>query len=311
MSKHLDVIEEPRRSVLLDMATKYGMQMEAFEATLRATVFPKDGTREQFAAFLLVAKEYNLNPLTKEIYAFPAKGGGIQPIVSIDGWANLINSHPAMDGLEFVDHLNGDRELTAITARIWRKDRTRPIVVTEYMDECRRGTDAWNTWPRRMLRHKAMIQCARYAFGFAGIVDPDEADRIGVDASQSRTMVMTKSPPSPHDHFRRIAKHESNHNQETGEINEGDVIQNSSGTIPTLTSEECTAKIGHQASERPTTPDEYSKTVKAYIRAADNSDALEARWREEKQLRARLGVSVDDAKALGEEVLAMAKKLRG
>jgi len=29
-----------------------------------------------------------------------------------------------------------------------------------------------------MLRHKAMIQCARLAFGFAGIYDQDEAERI-------------------------------------------------------------------------------------------------------------------------------------
>ncbi|EIP6782236.1 hypothetical protein LTE40_000211, partial [Escherichia coli] len=28
------------------------------------------------------------------------------------------------------------------------------------------------------LRHKAMIQCARLAFGFAGIYDKDEAERI-------------------------------------------------------------------------------------------------------------------------------------
>ena len=29
-----------------------------------------------------------------------------------------------------------------------------------------------------MLRHKAMIQCARLAFGFVGIYDEDEAQRI-------------------------------------------------------------------------------------------------------------------------------------
>ncbi len=29
-----------------------------------------------------------------------------------------------------------------------------------------------------MLRHKAMIQCARLAFGFTGIYDQDEAERI-------------------------------------------------------------------------------------------------------------------------------------
>lgn len=167
---------EPRASVTIAMATRFGMDPQAFEATLRATVVPKDCSREQLAAFLLVAKEYSLNPLTKEIYAFPARSGGIQPIVSIDGWLNIINSRPEMDGLEFEDHIE-DGKLTAVTARIWRKDRAKPTTVTEYMAECRRATDTWKQWPARMLRHKAAIQCARYAFGFSGIIDPDEYER--------------------------------------------------------------------------------------------------------------------------------------
>jgi hypothetical protein len=47
------------------------------------------------------------------------------------------------------------------------------------MAECRRdGVGPWKSHPRRMLRHKAMIQCARIAFGFVGIYDEDEAQRI-------------------------------------------------------------------------------------------------------------------------------------
>lgn len=174
---NIAVIERQPRSVLVDMSGRYGMEPAAFEATLRATVCKGNVSREEFAAFLLVAKEYGLNPMTKELYAFPAKGGGIQPIVSIDGWARIINDHPMFDGMDFEDVREGD-DLIAITCRMYRKDRSRPIEATEYMGECRRGTDVWKTWPRRMLRHKAMIQCARYAFGFSGIVDPDEYERM-------------------------------------------------------------------------------------------------------------------------------------
>ena len=46
------------------------------------------------------------------------------------------------------------------------------------MSECSRDIGPWKTHPKRMLRHKAMIQCARLAFGFTGIYDQDEADRI-------------------------------------------------------------------------------------------------------------------------------------
>lgn len=166
------------RSVTADMASRFGMEVGAFEATMRATVIPGNVSREQFAAFLLVAKQYGLNPLTREIFAFPAKGGGIFPVVSVDGWSRIINEQREMNGLTFEDHRDESGDITAITAKIYRKDRDHPVTVTEYMNECRRDTDTWRKWPARMLRHKATIQAARYAFGFAGIYDIDEAERM-------------------------------------------------------------------------------------------------------------------------------------
>lgn len=187
----ITVSRQVGRSVLMDMATKYGMEPAAFESTVRATCMPvgkeQSVTREQFAAFLLVAKEYGLNPLTKEIYAFPDKRGGITPIVGIDGWANIVNSHPAFDGMDFQDVSDTQGQIAAITCRIHRKDRSHPIEATEYLAECRGPTEPWRKWPRRMLRHKAMIQAARYAFGFAGIYDPDEATRISGEAARDVT----------------------------------------------------------------------------------------------------------------------------
>ena len=119
-----------------------------------------------------------LNPFTKEIYAFPDKGG-IVPVVGVDGWARIINEHPAFDGMDFND---GPADKAGapewIECVMYRKDRTHPTKVRERMSECRRSTPPWQSHPTRMLRHKAMIQCARIAFGFAGIYDEDEAERI-------------------------------------------------------------------------------------------------------------------------------------
>ncbi|MFO1465836.1 MAG: recombinase RecT [Steroidobacteraceae bacterium] len=67
---------------------------------------------------------------------------------------------------------------TWIECTIERKDRSMPVSVREYLAECERDTGPWKSHPRRMLRHKALIQCARIAFGFAGVYDPDEGDRI-------------------------------------------------------------------------------------------------------------------------------------
>lgn len=172
------VIEDRQpRSITRTMAEKYSMEPAAFEATLRATVVPGNCSREQFAAFLLVANEYNLNPITKQIYAFPAKGGGITPLVGVDGWLHMANSHPAFDGMEFEDHRENGK-LVAITCRVYRKDRAHPMSCTEYMEECRRNTDPWSKSPGRMLRHRAAIQAIRYAFSFSGIIDEEEYAKI-------------------------------------------------------------------------------------------------------------------------------------
>ena len=40
--------------------------------------------------------------------------------------------------------------------------------------EVRGLSAAWITHPTRMLRHKAMVQCARLAFGLTGVFDADE-----------------------------------------------------------------------------------------------------------------------------------------
>lgn len=196
------IVAERPRSVLVAMAHRFDMEPAAFEATVRATCIKPDrdgrtASREEFAAFLLVAKEYELNPLTKEIHAFMAKGGGVVPVVGIDGWSSLINRNHAFDGMEFADQIDERGQLYAVTCRMYRKDRSRPIETTEYMVECRRETDVWKKWPRRMLRHKAMIQAARYAFGFSGIFDPDEAERVAEVEPRDITPRRSAPPPPP------------------------------------------------------------------------------------------------------------------
>lgn len=141
--------------------------------TLKQTAFKGNVSDSQMTALLIVANQYSLNPWTKEIYAFPDRNNGIVPIVGVDGWARILNENPQFDGIEF------DLDDEKCTCKIYRKDRSRAIQVTEYMTECfRDNSPAWKSHPKRMLRHKAMIQCARLAFGFTGLYDQDEADRI-------------------------------------------------------------------------------------------------------------------------------------
>lgn len=175
------VIPESDRLAKLDlvkgMSRDAQLDPNAFISTVMRQCFDVEVTKEQFLSFLMVANEYGLNPLTKEIHGF-AKGGKVVPIVGIDGWLSMINKRPELDGIEYEDHRNETGGIEAITCVIYRKDRDRPTRVTEYLAECRMDTAPWKKWPTRMLRHKATIQCARTSFSFSGIYDPDEGQRI-------------------------------------------------------------------------------------------------------------------------------------
>ncbi len=192
------------------LATKLDMGDGAdLIGTLKATAFKGEVSDAQMTALLVVANQYALNPWTKEIYAFPDKNNGIVPVVGVDGWSRIINSHPQFDGIEF--H-HADEFVTMpgakpapewIECHIHRKDRSRPVVVREYLDEVYRApfkgkygdvTGPWQTHTKRFLRHKAMIQCARLAFGYGGIYDQDEAERI-VEAQPAKHMGQAEVVP--------------------------------------------------------------------------------------------------------------------
>lgn len=165
-------------NIVLSQVTKLGESLgmagdsQELITVLKNTAFKGSVSDAQMAALLVVANSYGLNPWTKEIYAFPDKNNGIVPVVGVDGWARIINENAQFDGMDFEQD---DEKCTCI---IYRKDRSHPIKVTEYMSECNRKIGPWQSHPKRMLRHKAMIQCSRLAFGFVGIYEPDEAERI-------------------------------------------------------------------------------------------------------------------------------------
>lgn len=178
------------------LAARFGVEGSEAELyqTLKATAFKGNVTDAQFTTLMVVANQYKLNPFTKELFAFPDKQNGIVPVVGVDGWSRILNDHPQFDGLEFaeaeetVTPAGGKPCPTWIECIIYRKDRRHPIRIREHLDEVYREPiktkdgrivdTPWQSHTKRFLRHKAMIQAARIAFGFAGIYDQDEAERI-------------------------------------------------------------------------------------------------------------------------------------
>ncbi|WP_022708940.1 recombinase RecT [Bartonella bovis] len=160
------------------MAQQYDLSEQEFREAIFKTCISGNISNAEFLVFVYLAKKYGLDPLNKEIYALPKRGGGIIATVSVDGWLKIINSHPNLDGMDIKENYDNEGNLFSVTCTIHLKDKKYPFTINEYLKECKRNTEPWNQCPTRMLRHKAVIQCARYAFGLSGIYDEDEADRI-------------------------------------------------------------------------------------------------------------------------------------
>tara|TARA_R100001244_G_scaffold95933_3_gene71946 strand:+ start:567 stop:1235 length:669 start_codon:yes stop_codon:yes gene_type:complete len=169
-----NALKEPKLSALAVMAERLAIEPQKLHQTLKQTVF-KNASDEEMVALVVVANEHGLNPLCREIYAFPGRGGGIVPVISVDGWIRIMNSHPKFDGIHFNTTIDEEGAPVSIACTIWVKGREKPTVITEFMSECQRNTEPWNQYPHRMLRWKALAQGVRTAFGFAGYVDSDEA----------------------------------------------------------------------------------------------------------------------------------------
>ena len=185
MSNEIAVIPQAKPSALAVMAGRINVEPTKLHSTLKNTVF-KGATDDELLALVVTANTYELNPLLKELYAFPKKGGGIAPMVGVDGWIKIANRQPNFDGMD-VEVFGDGKTPTHATGTIYLKDRSHPVRVTEYFEECKRGTEPWNQMPRRMLRNKAIIQSIRLAFGVSGIHDEDEARDIAGRQAQTVT----------------------------------------------------------------------------------------------------------------------------
>ena len=193
-------------------AERYGFREDELLNTLAQTAFRQQNgsvpTREQMMSLLAVADQYQLNPFIRQLWGLPDRKGGVLPVISVDGWIKIQNSYPESDGMEFIYsdqmvRMDDDTRLCHewVDCIVYRKDRSHPVKVREYLDELYRPAPIkngkkfpgpWQTCPKRMLRHKAQAQGIRLAYGLSGLFEPDEAERI------LETQLGEPEPPSLH-----------------------------------------------------------------------------------------------------------------
>lgn len=181
-------------SAIQIMAARYNVEPAKLYETLKQSIFPK-ATDAEMLALVVVANCYQLNVFLKEIYGFPAKGGGIVPVVSVDGWNSMLIRQPDFDGIEFEFTDDADGNVYSCTATVHIKNRSHPVKVTEYFSECVRPSDPWKNMPRRMLRNRTLCQASRMAFGISGVRHEEEAIDIESSLVVEETRQLPSTPP--------------------------------------------------------------------------------------------------------------------
>lgn len=191
------------QGLIARLAGRFGVEPNRLLKCLTTQVFKQaDGrqpSNEELMVLLLVCENFGLSPFNREIYAFRGKNGDIVPVVSLDGWAKIVRSQEDFNGVSFrfsettVKVAGCNQELPEFVECAMRlKGVDEPIVIQEFMVECFNDkSPVWRKWPRRMLRTRAFIQCARLAFSLTGLYD--EGEDFAEDLSG---MVATGSVPS-------------------------------------------------------------------------------------------------------------------
>lgn len=209
------------------MAARLNVSAVSLKSTLVQTVF-KGCSDAEFVAMVIVSNTYQLNPLLREIYAYPKKGGGIQAIVGYDGWIKIANSHPQYDGYES-DHIEEENgNLKAVEGILYRKDRNHPTKKLVYLKEFKRNTDPWNNSPHHMLDVRCFCHTVRLALGIP----------LGVEGIDDLDAGLTIEQPAVLPSIEQFAGQQASERKEAHDPHTGEVLPRNPRTGMTEVDEE-------------------------------------------------------------------------
>jgi len=143
---------------------KCAEQLEIESEELQAWIDIQIGIPSKTILSLLrTAFTKNLDPLKEEIGFIQYEDDGWQVHISIEGWIKLLNQHTAFHGLTFTESENLIEGVPEwLECSLYTKDRMLPITIREYFLEVKGEQEIWRKMPRRMLRFRALQQCARF-----------------------------------------------------------------------------------------------------------------------------------------------------
>jgi hypothetical protein len=187
--------------LLTELANAVGLSPTAYYDAVKAMCGAETATDADFAALLMVAKRYDLNPIIGQIFLIISKKGRIKVAIPADGY--MVFLHRAEKDGVITDYeyeegwfpdtrtqpdvrLQADGSVKVVYTKLrrggrvqlTRKDAAKPRVHTEWLDECVGETTPWNKTTSRMLQHRTFQQALRRYLGVY-VPDADEAANDG------------------------------------------------------------------------------------------------------------------------------------
>ncbi|EAA0148470.1 TPA_asm: phage recombination protein Bet [Listeria innocua] len=149
---------------------------------------------QEVVMFLQLCKYQKLNPFLKEAYLVKFNGYPAQIITSKEAFMKRAETHEQYDGFEagVIVERNGeiielegavslkDDKLLGGWARVFRKDRSRPVSVRISEKEFNKKQSTWTAMPLTMMRKTAVVNAMREAF-------PDNLGAMYTEEEQSIT----------------------------------------------------------------------------------------------------------------------------
>lgn len=171
----------------------------------------QDASENEIKTLLYLSKEYNLDPIKKEIY-FIKYGGRSTIITSRDGYLKIANRNENFDGLESdvvyqadkltkredgsllitygEHHLMFDKtKLVGAFCNVWRKDRAKAIsVFVSIKDYYKKGAPIWEQYINAMILKVAEAMALKRAFAISGLVTREEIEREVIESESDITI---------------------------------------------------------------------------------------------------------------------------
>ena len=171
---HAHDIPEELAPRITAAATRSGLRYESFTQQLLSCAFAHVTFWQQSDVERLfwLADRLGLDPLERDLIALEQKEAfppTVAFMITLDGWVKLLHRHPRFRGLSFEEGPSDDHGLPVwVACSVFWEGFACPWVVREWASEHRSLHESWLNHPRRMLRHKALTQCARLALGIGG-----------------------------------------------------------------------------------------------------------------------------------------------